>query len=313
MLMRGLKATILVLLLCTAHDAWARCEPIGFFLDEQGEMRQLNLLTRVNFTLGKGFPYYHSPVGLSITTMDSGKEIARIDKDNGQVFWSNHFALPYPLDSHRIVVGSWVETAIWDLRGDSLRTFPEIRNPSWSSMSGIHPDEQAALSSGERADGVTFHDLRGGARAKYYEGYTAYSPRFSPDGTRWAFFGKSGFDHLALIIRWTQESRERIVPLARELVHGGHVLAWSPTGERIASVLGSSQLVIWDSEGNQLHRIKLPFRASWYWAPVWNKDETGVYILPKPDIDAIPYRYKNPLKPEFVSLPNSKLEHFNDF
>jgi WD40 repeat protein len=213
--------------------------------------------------------------------------------------------LPYALDAHRIVVGGWGDMAIWDLRGGSLRRFPGTGSASYNSMSGIGFDERAALSSGERMDGVTFHDLRSGTRATYYHGYEAYSPRFSPDGTRWAFFGKSGFDHLALIIRWTREPREMVIPLSRDMVHGGHVLAWSPTGARIASVLSSSQLVIWDSEGNQLHRIKLPFKASWYWPPVWNKDETGVYILLWPDVEAIPYRYKPPLKPQFGPLPNS--------
>jgi hypothetical protein len=140
------------------------------------------------------------------------------------------------------------------------------------------------LSSGERADGVTFHDLRSGARAAYYDGYRAYSPRFSPDGARWAFFGKSDLDHLALIIRWTREPRERVVPLSRELAHGGQVLAWSPTGARIARSLFEPACHLGFAGATAPHRVavqgKLLFR--------YKQDETGVYIL-LPDIEAIPY------------------------
>jgi len=302
--------TLLILLLCLPDLVTAREEPFGFLLDENGQVRQINVLTKGKFTAGRGFPYYQEPVALSVTVPETGKRIARINMKNKQWSWFHYHALPHPLDAHRLIIDihEWSQkngdhSAVWDLRDNSLRILRGTGSNSSESVSDIRLDEQAVLSSSQGPDGVVLHDLRNATRARFYEGYKAFSPRFSPDGTRWAFIG-SREGRYDLIIHWTNQNRERVIPLSSRAssLSYSFLLAWSPSGARIVSVLHTGELVVWDSEGNLVQRFHLPFEASGEWPPLWSKDEKGVFILPKPDYKGIPYRYKNPIKPKFVPV-----------
>lgn len=312
--MKYIKGCFLVALimvsLCLSDLAWARQEPFGFFLDENGQIRQVNVLTKGKFTTGRGFPYYHEPVALSVTVPETGKELSQIKMESKQWSWFRYYALPHPLDAHRLImdIHEWSRkegdhAAVWDLRDNSLRILRGTGSFSTESVSGIRLDEQAVLSCTQAPDGVLFHDLKNATRTRYYKGYQAFSPRFSPDGTRWAFIG-SRDERYDLIIHWTNQNRDRIVPLSSSASSLSHsfLLAWAPSGARIASVFHTGELVVWDSEGNLVQRFRLPFKPGWQWPPIWSRDEKGVFILPEPESNRIPYRYKNPLKPKFVAL-----------
>lgn len=227
------------------------------------------LHTRKELSLtGKDFPFSIRLLSLSLRDITTDKETVRIKLEK--------IALPfegYPLDADRIVLNG----VVWDWRKNQLRTNMNIASSSLDTLSGISPHEKYAISVHRTIpDGLIFHDIERGTSIHMYEGLKVRSPRFSPDGGKWAFFTRD-----QLIIRWTSEDREKRVPLPTTKRHVyAHHLAWSPSGRYIAGLVSENGLVIWDSDGNHLKTVSTP-RGTMFssWPPMWIYDEKSVYVV----------------------------------
>jgi hypothetical protein len=278
-----IAALSLLVLLCTSNAAWAKAHGIGFIIGDKGETRKVILHTRNVFTLGKGFPFIEKPVAIGITDNSSAGESVRIELDPRICDWISCDA--YPLDSDRLVLNGHDHlsrnyfVAVWDWRENQLRTYNNVGSRSSESISGISPDEKWAVSvPSDRSEGLIFHDLQQGTSSRLFNGLNVYSPRFSPDGTQWAFFSRD-----ELILRSTRGGKEKRVPISPvkgRWRYSKH-LAWSPSGRYLAGIVDHDRadLVIWKSDGAQMKIVALPPAHSLGWPPIWGADEKGVYVV----------------------------------
>ncbi len=257
---------------CFPTDLCAKDIGLGFVLDVKGRPQKVFLHTRkkLHLTPEKGFPSVEQPVALSIKDTASDKETARIKLE-----WVGMPFEGYALGADRIVLNG----VVWDWRKNRLRSNHRFVSGSPESISGLSPDEKFAVVPSNYPYGLVFYDIERGTSVPMYKGLHVRSPRFSPDGRKWAFFTRD-----QLIIRLTGEDREKRVtlPTASKDVYAFH-LAWSPSGRYIAGLItenGDDKLVLWDADGNYLKTVKSPRGTTCFsWSPVWVDDEKSVYVV----------------------------------
>ncbi len=277
-----LRDIILALVLLSLWSpAWAKERGLGFVIDDKCEIRKVVLHTRKVFTLGKGFPFIEVPVAVSVTGSSSDRESVRMNFDSRTCFWISYDG--YPLDMHRLVLNGHdvrgrAFLLVWDWRGNRLRTYQDAGSSSPESISGISFDERWAVSvPTDSLHGLIFHDLDRRTVTRLYDNLKAFSPRFSPDGTRWAFLSGN-----QLVIRSTKSGEEKKVPVPvkGKWLYSTH-LAWAPSGRFIAGTVhhAGTDLVIWDSDGKPLKVISVPGAVTFCWPPIWAPDENGVYVV----------------------------------
>jgi len=273
--------TICILLLYPSNVAWAKARGLGFIIDEHGELRKIQIHTRIDFTLGRGFPFIERPVAVSITKSSSEKEPVRIELDSRVCDWITFEA--YALVTDRIVLNGHDDQGrnyfviVWDWRKNRLRTFNYAGSASPESITGISPDEKWALAvPSNLSHGLIVHDLEHKKTTCMYAGLDVFSPRFSPDGTRWAFFSRDD-----LIIRpSTGRDKRTPIPGKGKWRYARH-LSWSPSGRQIAGIIHHERtdLVIWDSDGKQMKIVGVSGGVTNSWPPIWSTDEKGIYIV----------------------------------
>ena len=164
--------------------AMAKVRGLGFVLDEEGKFRKVELHTRIKLGGGKARPYHHAPTAISITEGDSSREFSRIKI-------VTILGVPYPLGKDRLVINADGSVTVWDWRKRKTRTYPGIGSHTSESSNGMSPNEKWAVSIPAYSHGgAIVHDLARGTSVHMYKGEDIFSPRFSPDGARWAAFSR---------------------------------------------------------------------------------------------------------------------------
>src|SRR5574340_633160 len=168
---------------------------VNFMLDENGNIIQMSTFSMdKRIALNKGFPLEDSNRGLRLTNYATGEMIAEFkpkkDRTAGLV-WS-----AYALDTERIVLGFGAHAGIWNRKTNAFalhRSKGSGGSDHGHQTSGVHPDEQLIISchpSSPWRQGLFWHDLKSGATTTLFNQYEVVSPRFSPDGSRYAFYGR---------------------------------------------------------------------------------------------------------------------------
>jgi len=199
-------------------------------------------------------------------------------------FWS---------DGRRLFAVNTAGSAIWwdVLTGQTIQTFPAGR----SSMVGLSPDGRLLAFGGETGAVHWLNAETGEVLATNSDAHrlAARGTAFSADGTQAASVGADG--RLAI---WNPSSRELITAFKGHLM-GGHCVAFSPDGRRLAtSSVGREAVKLWDlltyrelitlaGQGSSFHFVAFSPDGRWvaasnlegqlhlWHAPSWAETETG--------------------------------------
>ena len=159
----------------------------NFMLDNNGKVVQIRYIKKKRFTTGRGFPVIAEEVGLSLVDNGTQKVVSKFGDDKkkyGLIYGG------YPLDSHRIAFQFGPErgTAVWDIRTNAIRMYEGIINREFSDVPAVHPRLTHIITLPYRETGLILHDLASGSSVYFFtESFISY-PRFSPDGSQYAFF-----------------------------------------------------------------------------------------------------------------------------
>lgn len=128
----------------------------------------------------------------------------------------------------------------------------------------------------------------GKEHAPLVQGMAWAHPRFSPNGSRVAFFARpqkaSGGSWLFIQSIDGKETRQfEMEKRAHEKTPpSGRNLAWSPSGRLLAGVVFANrgyELCIWDAETGLIGSHLLPFRPGFYWVPLWSAGESEILLF----------------------------------
>ena len=294
----------MVFMFYSVHAVFAhkheKTDVANFMIDNQGRILQIKFITSKFLTTGRGFPIAEKNVGLLLIHFDTGKELLRFVPDEKE---AGDLLSAYPLDSERIVCNFRNDTSrrriyhtgVWNIRTNAFRLYKDTGSGYTDETSGIHPDESKIISCPYSHRGVFLHDLKGNAKNHIFAEFHIQCPRFSPDGSRFAFFGADNTDNKEngnyMIIQLMNESKIFKVEFKKgkfeSLIPFGSVLSWSPSGKYLSGIVdhyfAKEKLYIWKSNGEMLSVISLPFDVVWRWAPVWLPNEKEILIFYEKD------------------------------
>ncbi len=290
---------VALLLVCStpAHADKPRDSDIfNFLIDSQGKVLQIRAVKRPQFSLGKGFPFWWKNKGFALEDATTGKELKRFLPDEREV---GVLLMAYPLDGERIVCNlvhdagaRRYHTAIWNRVTNELHLLAGTGSGWTDEVSGVAPTETETISVSYGMQRAMLHEKSTGHSRELFTEYLVTCPRYSPDGTRYAFYGANPqapmYREHILVIQHLDGSPARRVVLEnrphRNAPPNGKTLAWSPSGAYVAGHVVHDtvhRLYLWDSDGRLLRTADIPFEVESWWAPVWLPDETGVMILSK--------------------------------
>lgn len=283
---------IMALKLITVTCSFAFTFPENFMIDDHGNVVQLSIVAlSKTFTLGKGFPITASSKGLVLTNFDTGKKIAKFKP--GDDNFSTNLMRAYALDRKRFALGFLGSVGIWNRETNKFVLY----NGKGSSESGygvqissVHPDENLIIScprfGGPDNQGIVLHDLIRGTSTRLFKEYEALSPMFSPDGSRYAFWGRLNRDSKneknQLVIQVLSSQDRYVYEFQKD--NQGVEFSWSPSGRYIAGIDKYSALYIWDSKGKLISCLPMSIKQDKVWAPLWLADEQEVAVFYMEDI-----------------------------
>lgn len=289
---------VALLLVCSTHAHADKPRDSGIFnflINPQGKAFQIRAIKGPQFSLGKGFPFWWKNKGFALEDATTGKELKRFLPDEREL---GVLMMVYPLDEERIVINlvhdagpRRYHTAIWNRVTNEHHVLAGTGSGWPYEASGVSPNETEiiSVSYGKRA---VLHDKSTGHSRELFPEYLVTCPRYSPDGTRYAFYGADpqgpmDKEHVLVIQHLDGSAPRRIVienrPHRNEAPNG-KTLAWSPSGAYLAGYLVHDtvhRLYLWASDGRLLRTVDMPFDAESWWAPVWLSDEKGVMIFSK--------------------------------
>jgi tricorn protease-like protein len=273
-------------------------------LDEKGKIIQINTISLGRkLNLGKGFPGYpfiDSNRGLLLTYFETGEAIAKFEPKKNMTL--TLLSGTYALDNNRIVISFYGDLGVWNFKTNKFTLYN--RKGSGQSgygiqISGVHPDETLIIScdpSNSTRQGLFLHDLQKGTTTRLFNDYEVMSPRFSPDGTRYAFYGRlnrNKKDGKNYMIIQSLSSEDRYAYEFNKDDHGVD-LSWSPTGHYLAGVgpsgFAKHSLYIWNNTGKLIACIPLNFFPNTGWPPLWSQDEKSVLFLYMDDFTKKDYK-----------------------
>lgn len=294
LLMRSDKiiSSICFMLQLSVSSAFAVNDAVNFMLDESGNVIQMNLFTLSRrLALNKSFPLEDSSRGLMLIDYRTGKTITKFKPTKDKPISLLYNA--YALDSERVVLGAGATIGIWNRKTNDLVVYRGTGSGESGhglGISGVHPDLRFIISSSPTyGHGLYIHDLKAGSKTQLFKEYEVMSPRFSPDGRRYAFFGKLNRarpNEQSVLIIQEMGSEERHVYQFDKGMHGV-ILSWSPSGKYLAgihsSIRGGRSLYIWSSLGGLINIVPLQFMARSDWSPLWHPDEKSVSLFYRQD------------------------------
>lgn len=268
-------------------SGFAREMVADFMVDEQGRVLQLKIISLgKKLVFNRNFPFDDSNRGLVLTDFETGKEYFKLHPKKAGLLWR-----AYALDSTRIVLNFDFHLGIWNIKTKAFRLYEKkgsfMSNYGYQ-ISGVHPDENIIIcSSTGYVNGLFFHELQKNTTTHIFKEYESISPRFSPDGSRYAFYGRERAhkpDEKAYLIIQLLNTQQTF---KYEFAKGrfGVNLSWSPSGKYIAGIgpTGFTQhsLYLWKNSGELITIIPLTFYPKWDWAPLWLKNEKEIWIFYK--------------------------------
>lgn len=197
----------------------------------------------------------------------------------------------YALDNNRIVIGFLGSVGIWNVKTDKFTLYKgkgSFESGYGIQVSGVHPDEHLIISCRSYPDeGLYLHDLQKNSTTHLFKEYSVLSPRFSPEGSRYAFYGTLGRhtkDAKSYLIIQSLSSEKRYIYEFQEKQNGIN-LSWAPSGNYIAGIgrnaAATSFLYIWSNTGKLIAYFPLSFFAHSSWPPLWLQDEKGILVFYK--------------------------------
>ena len=280
--------SICFIMLFSVSYSFAAPDADSFMLDENGNVIQLSTISLgKKLALNKGFPLEDSNRGLLLTNFATGETISKFkpkkDKTAGLLTGA------YALDAERIVLGLGAHVGIWNRKTNDFvlyRSKGSGESGQGLQISGVHPEGRLIISCYPTyRPGIFLHDLQNGSTTNLFKDYEAMSPRFSPDGSRYAFYGRLNRDNKdeeSFLIIQVLSSEERSVYKFDKGVHGVN-LSWSPSGKYLAGICSSARgkrlLYVWNGAGDPITRIPLSFFARSDWAPLWLPDEKDISLF----------------------------------
>lgn len=264
----------------------------NFMLDDNGKVVQIRYIKKKRFTTGRGFPIIAEEVGLVLVDAETQKVVAKFSGDKKKYGIIDG---GYPLDSHRIAFQFVVPrkpvpkrgTAVWDLRTNAISMYDGKMNREFSDVPAVHPLLTHIITLPYSETGLLLHDLTAGTSVPLFKEWFISYPRFSPDGSRYAFFAGPRHEPNMLLIQQLRGGSAVRVKMERQAgeksLPAGRTLAWSPSGKFLAGVVfhdwGRTMLYVWNGDGSLVTRVPLKFSTGYDWAPLWSADETELLMF----------------------------------
>ncbi len=259
----------------------------NFMVDEKGRVLELRYLKKKLLVWGKEGAFlpslWNERTGISLLDFSSREEVTRFEPRG-----YGEFLGAYPLDSARIVCNFRDDSrgarryhaGVWEPRTGAFRLYEGTGSHYPEQLSGISPDEKMVISCPYAGHGIVFHDRRTSRDSELFSELHARTPRFSPDGSRYAFLAS----HLLVIQVLGDEAKPKVVALGSgNNPPSGSTLAWSPSGRLLAGIAVHYPAVdyihVWDADGGIIMESRLPFPTGFYWAPVWMPNEKEILVF----------------------------------
>jgi Tol biopolymer transport system component len=139
----------------------------------------------------------------------------------------------------------------------------------------------------DRNNGLVLHDLAAGSSVRLFQEWLISDPRFSPDGSRYAFYaGENNEANLLVIQKLGGGSPARFEMEKQEQEKSrpqGRNLTWSPSGKFLAGVVfhdnANKKLYVWHADGSLMTTVPIAFQPGFNWAPLWSVDESEVILF----------------------------------
>jgi hypothetical protein len=280
-------------LVVTSTKAMASLDNIANFMsDVNGSIVQLRYIKKKVLSSGRGFPVTAQERGLVLVDNETQRELARFKGD------SEKYGLisgAYALDSQRIVCQFLAQhkqrmrkgTAIWDLRDNSVKVYEGKWNREFADVPAINPLLTRMITLPDRTTGLVLHDLAAGSSIRLFQEWHICYPRFSPDGSRYAFFAGENNEANLMVIQQLSGGAPTRFEIERQENEKtrpqGRNLAWSPSGKLLAGVVyhdyANKKLYVWNADGSLMTMIPISFQPGLNWAPLWSADETKIILF----------------------------------
>lgn len=289
---------LITLILLCVYIFIPRAKALDFMIDESGKFLQIDLNYFKMISLCGSPPivpcFIDKQVGLSLVDFETKKNISKLKFDKYEI---GRLVFIYPLDTKRIVCDlndfEHNNIGVWNIKSNSFHLYKENGSGSFIGGSGISYDEHLIISHKNQFDrGAILVELTNNNKTNIIPEFQVNYPRFSPDGSRYAFFGEDHVVNETYLVVQLINNLETFKTLLRSETYF-HDLSWSPTGKFIASFTydDGHKLYIWKSNGDLVTIIPIVFnsapvghRFEWPWyggSPVWLPKEDGVVVFDK--------------------------------
>ena len=272
--------------------AWAGFATVANFMyNDRGDLLQLRYIKKKEVTLGRGFPLAEFNEGLVLLSSDK-KELARFkpSADNPVDILG-----AYPLDSRHVVCNvrtrldkkHQIDAVIWNTGTNAVTWFANSGTSEYSQIPAVHPRISLILTVPYGRQGLMVHNRISKSTTSIFTEYQITYPRFSPDGSCYAFFAQTlTFTRSMLLVQRTEGGDPTIYEFEKQqsntIPPSGWSLAWSPSGRFLAGLVlhpDSKHLYIWTPEGKLVASHQLSFNPGLEWAPLWSPDESEVVFF----------------------------------
>lgn len=262
----------------------------GFMIDEKGKFIRVDTINYKKIYMSEYFSLHIGlkPIALSLIDFESGKEILK-NKSIKQLGGCHM----YPIGSDKIACNYGDRTGVWNIKKNTFH----LLGGACLGAPGINYNENMAISC-SMSDGkeAYIYDVDNDRKKYIFPEYKVRSPRFSPDGSRFAFFGEIGSygkeKHNYLIIQTINDDKiykiEFLKGQNENEIPSGRILSWSKTGKFLAGTVihyfAKKKLYIWKGNGDLVSIIPLEFNLTnfiedFYWVPVWLPNDSGVAVF----------------------------------
>jgi hypothetical protein len=287
-----IAAIVGVIVASCISSSYADPFAVNFMLDEKGDVARMSFVSLGGKSaLNKTVPLEENNRGLLLTNFKTGHTIAKFEPKKRFTF--SLMTGAYSLDSNRIVMGFLGDLGIWNIKTNKFtlyRAKGSLESEYGIQISGVHPDEDRIISCypfSPGRQGLFYHDLQKNTITQLFKDYQVTSPRFSPDGSRYAFYGtlnRQTKDEKNYLIVQALHSKNQYNYEFHKDQHGVN-LSWSPSGSYLAGI-GSTgyakySLYIWNNTGRLTACIPLTFNPPGGWPPLWLQDEKGIWVFYK--------------------------------
>lgn len=247
---------VFVTVLLHASESMSKEWIAGFISTEGGTTYQINVVSLgKTLSLTRNFPLDDSNRGIRLTSYPGGEKYLEFEPSHMGLMWNAH-----AIGSRRIGIHFPSDYGIWDIETNKFTAYPN--GPySWSPL----VDRIKALTKELPMQGNL-----GGA--------------ISADGTKYAIAFRKAPEFTRCRMTFLSQS----TPQSSSYEFPEDVcpfnMAWSPTGEYLASVTNQGRvlkhdLYVWDSAGRLVYTSPVPTEIEQEWPPVWKINDRIVQVF----------------------------------